>query len=259
MTKSTPALWVNQLTVNYDRTPVLWDITLQIPQGSMVGIIGPNGAGKSTFLKTALGLLKPITGKVEFFGFPLEVSRSRVAYVPQRESVDWDFPITVFDLVLMGRYGQLGLFRQPREADRDAAWRMLELVGMEKYADRQIDQLSGGQRQRVFIARALMQEADIYLMDEPFAGVDLTTEKAMIDLFTKLKESGKTLLIVHHDLASVPNYFDWVIMLNLRLVACGKTDEVFHGENLEACYGKNHLILDEMSRRIKEKSLGLKP
>jgi manganese/zinc/iron transport system ATP- binding protein len=257
MSKATPALLVNQLTVNYDRTPVLWDISLEIPQGVIVGIIGPNGAGKSTFLKTALGLLKPITGRVEFFGFPLEVSRSRVAYVPQRESVDWDFPITVFDLVLMGRYGQLGLFRHPREADKEAAWKTLELVGMEKFAERQIDQLSGGQQQRVFIARALMQEADIYLMDEPFAGVDLTTEKAMVDLFRKLRDTGKTLLIVHHDLASVESYFDWVIMLNLRLVACGKTEEMFSGLNLESCYGKNHIIFDEMTRRIKEKSLGL--
>ena len=245
MSNHVAALQVHQLTVNYDKTPVLWDISLHVPQGKIVGIIGPNGAGKSTFIKTVLGIVRPISGKVEFFDRPLSDVRRRVAYVPQRESVDWDFPITVSDLVMMGRYGSLGLFHWPRKADRAAAEHYLEKVGMSAYADRQISQLSGGQQQRVFIARALVQEADIYFMDEPFSGIDAASEAAIMNILRQLRAKGKTIFVVHHDLNTVENYFDWLIMLNMRLVACGVTREVFNADTLNMAYGKSYAILDE--------------
>jgi len=245
MREKAPAICVQQLNVNYDKTPVLWDISLQIPQGVLVGIIGPNGAGKSTLIKAALGLVKPISGKVEFFSQSLKDVRQRVGYVPQRESVDWDFPITVRELVLMGRYGHLGLFKRPREADRKAVEHYLEAVGMADYAERQISQLSGGQQQRVFLARALAQEADLYFMDEPFAGVDLGTEAVIIDLLKKLRAMGKTVFVVHHDLSTVENYFDWVIMLNMRLIACGEMSKAYTPESLNSTYGKSYELFDE--------------
>lgn len=242
---SDSALSVRQLNVNYDKTPVLWDISLNIPQGVLVGIIGPNGAGKSTFIKAALGLIKPISGKIEFFGHSLKNERQRIGYVPQRESVDWDFPITVRELVMMGRFGHLGLFKRPREADRKAVDYYLDAVGMTAYADRQISQLSGGQQQRIFLARALAQEADLYFMDEPFAGVDLGTEGVIIDLLKQLRAKGKTVFVVHHDLSTVENYFDWVIMLNMRLIACGKMSEAYTPEALNSTYGKSYALFDE--------------
>lgn len=255
--KETPALHVNQLSVNYHKTPVLWDITLEIPKGKLVGIIGPNGAGKSTFIKTALGLLQPISGKVEFFGRPLKEFRSKVAYVPQRDSVDWDFPITVRNLVLMGRYGRLGLFRWVRKADLAAADHYLELVGMSQYADRQISQLSGGQQQRVFIARALLQEADVYFLDEPFTGIDIASERVIVDILKKLRDQGKAVFVVHHDLNSVESYFDWVILLNMRLVGYGPTEEVFTPERLNVTYGKSHALFDEALKLSQQKIKGL--
>lgn len=245
MDKLSPLLEVNQLTVNYDKTPVLWDISLTIPSGVLVGIIGPNGAGKSTLIKAALGIVTPIAGKVEFFGLPLKQVRQRVAYVPQRESVDWDFPVTVRELVLMGRYGHLGLFRRIREADRAAAEHYLTLVGMESYSDRQISQLSGGQQQRVFLARALLQEADVYFMDEPFTGVDIATENVIVQLLQQLRTAGKTVFVVHHDLNTVESYFDWVILLNMRLIAYGETDQFFTPHYLNAAYGKSYALMDE--------------
>lgn len=247
-------LEVNQLTVNYDKTPVLWDISLSIPSGLLVGIIGPNGAGKSTLIKAALGLVKPLSGGIEFFGLPLKRVQQRVAYVPQRESVDWDFPVTVRDLVMMGRYGRLGLFRRPRESDWAAVDHYLELVGMSLYADRQISQLSGGQQQRVFLARALLQEADVYFMDEPFTGVDLATEMEMIQSLQRLRSEGKTVFVVHHDLNTVENTFDWVILLNMRLIACGPTKQFFTPHYLNATYGKHSTLFDEtlkISRQTK--------
>ena len=250
------ALEVNQLSVNYDKTPVLWDISLEIPSGKIVGIIGPNGAGKSTFIKTVLGLIKPLSGKVHFFGLELKEVRKRVAYVPQRESVDWDFPITVKDLVLMGRYGQLGLFKRPRAADLAAAEHYLNMVGMHQYRDRQISQLSGGQQQRVFIARALLQEADIYFMDEPFTGIDHATEKALMDLLRHLKSKGKTVFVVHHDLNTVEDYFDWIIMLNTRLITVGPTKDFFNKETLNRTYGKSNSLFDEALRLSKLKTHG---
>lgn len=252
-----PALRVNQLTVNYDKTPVLWDVTLSVPQGKLVGIVGPNGAGKSTFIKTALGLLKPISGKVEFFDRPLRDVRLRVAYVPQRESVDWDFPITVRNLVLMGRYGRLGLFRWPRQADYAAADHFLEQVGMTGYANRQISQLSGGQQQRVFIARALLQEADVYFMDEPFAGIDLASETVIMNILRQLIASGKTVFVVHHDLNTVESYFDWIILLNMRLIANGPVKTTFTPENLNETYGKSYALFDQVLRLSQHKASGI--
>lgn len=250
------ALEVHQMTVNYDKTPVLWDLSLQIPSGKLVGIIGPNGAGKSTFIKAVLGLIKPISGKVEFFGQSLNLMRKGVAYVPQRETVDWDFPVSVRDLVMMGRYGMLGLFRWPRKADIVVVDHYLELVGMTPYADRQISQLSGGQQQRAFIARALVQEADIYFLDEPFSGVDMATEKVIMDILRDLKNKGKTVFVVHHDLNTVESYFDWVIMLNMRLIACGNTLEVFNSDTLNMTYGKSYALFDEAIKLSQHKTQG---
>lgn len=251
------ALQAYQLSVNYDKTPVLWDISLGIPSGVLAGIVGPNGAGKSTFIKTALGLVPPISGKIEFFGQSLKEARRRIAYVPQRGSVDWDFPITVRDLVVMGRYGSLGLFQWPRTADWVAADHALEAVGMKPYANRQISQLSGGQQQRVFIARALVQEADIYFMDEPFAGVDMATEAAIMKVLQHLKAQGKTVFVVHHDLNTVESYFDWVIMLNMRLMACGTVAEAFNADTLHATYGKSYALFDEALKLSQQKTTGL--
>lgn len=255
--KEVPALQINQLTVNYDKAPVLWDITMEIPCGKLVGIVGPNGAGKSTFIKTALGLVDPIAGKVEFFGHPLSQVRNRVAYVPQRESVDWDFPITVRDLVLMGRYGHLGLFSWPRQADWSATDHYLEMVGMSGYAKRQISQLSGGQQQRAFLARALAQEADVYFLDEPFTGVDLGTETAIMDLLRRLISKGKTVFVVHHDLNTVESYFDWVIMLNMRLVGYGAIGDVFNANTLNTTYGKSYALFDQVLKLSQHKTTGL--
>lgn len=251
------ALQAHQLTVNYDKTPVLWDISLEVPSGTIVGIIGPNGAGKSTLIKTALGLVPPISGKIEFFGLPLSETRHRVAYVPQRESVDWDFPTTVRDLVMMGRYGMLGLCKRPRQADKAAVNHCLNLMGMTQYAERQISQLSGGQQQRAFIARALVQEADIYFMDEPFAGIDMATEAVIMQTLHQLKNKGKTVFIVHHDLNTVESYFDWIIMLNMRLIACGSVVEVFNAETLNMTYGKSYALLDEALKLSQSKTTGI--
>lgn len=252
-----PALKVFQLSVNYDKTPVLWDLSFTVPQGKLVGIIGPNGAGKSTLIKTALGLVPPISGTVEFLNKPLKEVQKKVAYVPQRESVDWDFPITVRDLVLMGRYGRLGLFRWPGNADLKAVDHYLEVVGMSTYADRQISQLSGGQQQRSFIARALLQEADIYLMDEPFAAIDLATESIIMDVLRQIISQGKTVFVVHHDLNTVERYFDWVVMLNMRLVACGPVHTSFNSETLTDAYGKSFSLFDEALKLSLNKTSGL--
>lgn len=256
---SSKALEVIHLSVHYEKTPILWDISFKIPAGNIIGIIGPNGAGKSTLIKTMLGLIKPISGRVEFFGETLKEIRKRIAYVPQRESVDWDFPITVKELVLMGRYGTLGLFQRPKKADYDAAQNYLELVGLKGFENRQINQLSGGQQQRVFIARALLQEADVYFMDEPFAGIDMGSESMIINLLKELKSQGKTIFVVHHDLNSVESYFDWLMMLNMRLIACGPVREVFNASTLQAAYGKNYSLFDEALKLSQNKNIGMNP
>ncbi len=245
---------IHDMTVAYHKKPVLWDIDLKIPEGKLVGIIGPNGAGKTTLIKAMLGLLPKASGWVKYYGKPYEENRALVGYVPQRESVDWDFPVGVKDVVLMGLYGQIGLFKRPNKKHQAIAIQSLEKVGMAQFANRQISQLSGGQQQRVFLARALAQNSQIYLMDEPFAGVDAATEKAIIQLLNELKSQGKTVLVVHHDLQTVTEYFDWVIMLNLRLVAAGPTEKIFTQENLHKTYGGQLTILSEAAELVARKS-----
>ena len=247
-----PVLEIHDLTVSYDKKPVLWGIDLSIPKGSICGIIGPNGAGKSTLIKAVMDLIEINSGYVKLFDQPLDEVRKQVSYVPQRESVDWDFPASVLDVVMMGRYASLGLFKSPRKADKEAALKALEMVGMEKYAKRQISQLSGGQQQRVFLARALTQNAEIYFLDEPFAGVDAATEKAIFKILKELSEAGKTIVVVHHDLQSVASYFNWIILLNLRLVASGPTDQVFTSEMLEETYGGKLTLLTEVGELVKK-------
>jgi len=244
---------IHDMTVAYDRRPVLWDVDLSIPAGKLVGILGPNGAGKSTLLKAIMGLLPLASGEVRIWNEPLARNRRRLAYVPQRESVDWDFPTSVLDVVTMGRYGALGLFRKPGKLDRQIALDALAKVGMSDFARRQISQLSGGQQQRVFIARALAQNAEIYLMDEPFAGVDAATERAIITLLQELRAQGKTVLAVHHDLQTVPDYFDWLVLVNLRLVAAGPTEEVFTNEKLSQTYGGRLSILADVAALMEQK------
>lgn len=251
-----PAFEAGQLSVNYEKNPVLWDISLKIPQGLLVGVIGPNGAGKSTLIKAALGLVKPMSGSLLFFGQPLEKVRQKVAYVPQRESVDWDFPITVFELVLMGSFGKLGLFRNPGRQIKEKAEKILDKVGMLAYKERQISQLSGGQQQRVFIARALVQDAELYFMDEPFVGIDFATSKIIWDILISLKNEGKTIIVVHHDLTSIQEYFDWVVMLNMRLVALGPVKETFTSEMVQRTYGQSHELFGEASLLSQVKTSG---
>jgi len=231
------ALEVTDLTVAYYEKPVLWDIDLNVPGGILMAIVGPNGAGKTTLIKSILGLLKPAAGQVLIYGQPYSEQRRLVGYVPQRGSVDWDFPTSVLDVVMMGRYGHLGWFRRPGRKDRELAMDALQKVGMGAFSKRQISQLSGGQQQRVFLARALVQDAQIYFMDEPFQGVDATTERAIVSLLQELRERGKTVIAVHHDLQTVPEYFDWVTLLNVRRIASGPVTDVFTEENLRLTYG----------------------
>ncbi|MBL0869634.1 MAG: metal ABC transporter ATP-binding protein [Phycisphaerales bacterium] len=236
---------MHDLTVAYDRKPVLWDVDLSIPSGVLCAVIGPNGAGKSTLIKAALGLLSVLSGRVWFFGEELNAVRRRLGYVPQRESVDWDFPVSVRDVVMMGRAGVTGVFGRSRPKDVEVVEQSLRQVGLSEFGDRQIGQLSGGQQQRVFLARALAQEADLYFMDEPFAGVDASTERAIVDVLKALRERGKTVVAVHHDLQTVPEYFDHAVLLNTRLIASGPVNEVFTRENLQRTYGPRLTVLEE--------------
>jgi len=249
-----PILEVHDLTVSYSRKPVLWGIDFTLPSGSIAGIVGPNGAGKSTLLKTIMGLIPPSSGFVKLFGHPLEEVRHRVSYVPQRESVDWDFPVSVLDVVLMGRYGKVGLLRNTGERDRSIALDCLDKVGMSAFAKRQISQLSGGQQQRVFLARALAQEADIYFMDEPFAGVDAATEQAIIGLLREMAAANKTIVVVHHDLQSARAYFDWIILLNMHLIAAGPTEEVFTEEMVQQAYGGRLNLLSQVGEVMEKRA-----
>ncbi|MCA1032490.1 metal ABC transporter ATP-binding protein [Bacillus timonensis] len=241
---------VENITVAYHRKPVLQDISFTVPEGKLIGIIGPNGAGKSTLIKAILGLIPKASGEVSIYGKSYSKQRKLVGYVPQRGSVDWDFPTNALDVVLMGRYGHIGWFKRPGKKDVQFALSCLEKVGMKDYADRQISQLSGGQQQRVFLARALAQDATVYFMDEPFVGVDAATEKAIISLLNELKNQGKTVLVVHHDLQTVKEYFDEVLLLNMRMIAIGPTDEVFTIENLQKTYGGRLAFLDQGNAMI---------
>ncbi len=238
-------LWINDLTVAYHRKPVLWDIDLSLPEGQLIAVVGPNGAGKSTLIKAILGLVPRASGLVTIYGKPYEFQRHLVGYVPQRESVDWDFPVNAMDVVAMGIYRQIGWLKPVTRQHQQKAFEELEKVGMSAYARRQISQLSGGQQQRVFLARALAQDAQLYLMDEPFAGVDVATERAIIALLKELKSAGKTCVVVHHDLQTVPSYFDHVVLLNMRIVDSGPIVEVFTEENLKKTYGGKLTLLSQ--------------
>jgi len=248
-------LSVHAMTVAYHRKPVLWDVDYDAPPNRLVAIVGPNGAGKSTLIKACLDLLPRASGQVEFWGEAYRRVRTRVGYVPQRESVDWEFPVSALDVVCMGRYRRLGWCRPVTRAHREAARTCLDRVGLREVADRQISRLSGGQQQRVFLARALAQEADLYLMDEPFAGVDAATERAIVEVLREMKDSGRTVIAVHHDLQTVPEYFDEVILLNMRVVAAGPVAEVFTRENLQKTYGGRLTPLAEAAEAVARAAL----
>lgn len=238
------AIMIDKLTVAYDAQPVLWNISLGFEKGKMTAIVGPNGAGKSTMIKAMLGLVSPVTGSVTYQAegerrVSYTELKNRIAYVPQNTSVDWDFPTTVLDVVIMGRYGHLGWFKRPGKKDREIAKQMLLKVGLPTFASRQISQLSGGQRQRVFLARALTQEADVYIMDEPLAGVDMKTEQIIMKLLKNLVAEGKTVLVVHHDLQTVEEYFDDVAFINQEVIAAGPVADVFNKENIDRTYHRD--------------------
>ena len=237
MSMEQSAIEVADLTVAYRDKPVLWDVDVSVPRGVLMAVVGPNGAGKTTLIKAILGLVRPAAGQVLIHGRPYADQRRLVGYVPQRGSVDWDFPTSVLDVVTMGRYGALGWLRRPGRAERARALGALEHVGMRELAGRQISQLSGGQQQRVFLARALAQDAQVYFMDEPFQGVDAITERAIVGLLQDLRAAGKTVVVVHHDLQTVPEYFDWVTLLNVRAIASGPVAESFTEHNLRLAYG----------------------
>jgi manganese/zinc/iron transport system ATP- binding protein len=247
-------LEIHDLTVAYHKKPVLYGIDAEIPKGKLVGIVGPNGAGKSTLIKAIMSLVPVSSGWIKIFGKPYKQNLTRVGYVPQRESVDWDFPVNVMDVVLMGRYGRLGMIRRPRSEDRELARECLDKVQMLPYANRQIGNLSGGQQQRVFLARALAQESDLYFMDEPFTGVDAATEKAIVTLLHELRERGKTILVVHHDLPTAKEYFDMLMLLNMRIVAFGTTEDVFTHDLLQQTYGGRLTILSEVGQAVRERA-----
>lgn len=250
-------LSVYDLTVAYHRKPVIWDVGFQIPQGSLVGIVGPNGAGKSTLMKAVMDLTPKASGRVRVYGKSYRRSRNRVGYVPQRESVDWDFPVDALDVVVMGLYNKIGWCMPVRKKHRAMAMDALERVGIAELAGRQISQLSGGQQQRTFLARALVQDADLYLMDEPFAAVDASTERAIVEILRDMKQNGKTAVVIHHDLQTVPEYFDYVILLNMRIVAHGPVGEVFTPENLQKTYGGRLTLLEEVTEAMRRRERSL--
>jgi manganese/zinc/iron transport system ATP- binding protein len=247
-----PVIELHNVTVAYQQKPVLWNIDYTLPAGELIGIIGPNGSGKTTMLKSIMGIVPLSSGFVKIFDKPLAEVRHRVAYVPQRASVEWDFPANVLDVVLMGRTTPHNLFKRTTAEDKAVAMDSLEKVKMEQFVKRQISELSGGQQQRVFLARALAQEAELYLMDEPFAGVDMATENAIMDLLKTMRSQGKTIVVVHHDLQSVPDYFNWVVLVNTRLVASGYTAEVFTSEILSQTYGGKLNILTQVGDLLQQ-------
>ncbi len=252
------AVEAHNVTVAYNQKPVLWNVDFTLPEGNLIGIIGPNGSGKSTLLKSIMGLTTLSSGYIRLFGQTLEAVRSRISYVPQRETVDWDFPASVFDVALMGRYTRGNLFGRLSTLDKEIAAEALRKVNLLDYKNRQISQLSGGQQQRVFIARALAQQADLYIMDEPFAGVDAATENTILELLTELKNEGKTLLVVHHDLQSAERFFDWIVLLNTRLVASGTKNEVFTSELLQEAYSGKLNLLSQMGELLKQKQFPIR-
>lgn len=252
------AIETHNLTVSYNRRPVLWNIDFEIPEGHIIGIIGPNGSGKTTLLKAIMGLVKYSSGYVKIFDKDLKEVRDRISYVPQRESVDWDFPASVMDVVMMGRYKRSNILRSLRKKDKEIAIEALEKVNMLEYSNRQISQLSGGQQQRVFIARSLAQGADLYIMDEPFVGVDAATEEAIMQLLIEMKNNGKTVVVVHHDLQTAKLYFDWMVLLNTRLIAAGTKEEIFNEQLLQEAYGGKLNVLTKVGELLKEKDFPLR-
>lgn len=235
---SPPALAINKLYVAYHTRCVLESITVTIPHGVMVALAGPNGAGKSTLLQSLIGLIPVQSGTISMLGGSFNTHRLKIGYIPQRTSLDWDFPAYAIDIALMGRYGHRGWFKRTTAQDRAQAYHALELVGMQSYAHTPIGSLSGGQQQRVLLARALAQQAQLYIMDEPFVGVDMATEESLMIILQQLKSAGKTILIVHHDLQTIRDYFDWAWLLNVRSVACGPTAQVLTKQHIQATYGK---------------------
>ncbi|XZE19851.1 metal ABC transporter ATP-binding protein [Pirellulaceae bacterium SH449] len=253
MSESSPFIQVADLTVAYQRKPVLWEISLEIPEGALVGLVGPNGAGKSTLLKAMLGMVNQVSGEITLEGKPILQQRERIAYVPQRESVDWDFPASVLDVVTMGLYRKIGWFMPVRKHHKQLALEALERVGIADLANRQISQLSGGQQQRTFLARALVQDADLYMMDEPFAAVDAATEQSIVSVLRSMQRDMKTMLVVHHDLHTVPDYFDYLILLNVHAVAYGPMQTTFTPDNLRKTYGGRLTLLDEVTEAIRRR------
>ena len=248
-----PLVEFHDVTVAYGGRPVLWNVDLAIDAPCLFGVIGPNGAGKSTLLKAALGLVPLLGGQVRFFGAPFDAVRRRVGYVPQRETVDWDFPVTAIDVVLMGTYGRLGWIRRPGPRERALARECLDRVGLVDVADRQIGRLSGGQQQRVFLARALAQQADVYLLDEPMAGVDVRSQERIFGVLAGLRSEGRLVIVVHHDLRTAAEWFDRVALVDMRLVAAGPTADVLTPENLRRTYAGQLEILDEVGRAVAER------
>jgi manganese/zinc/iron transport system ATP- binding protein len=253
MVDNAPYIQVADLTVAYQRKPVLWEISLEIPKGALVGLVGPNGAGKSTLLKAMLNMVSQVSGEITLEGLPILDQRDKIAYVPQRESVDWDFPASVLDVVTMGLYRKIGWFMPVRKQHKQLALQALEQVGIADLANRQISQLSGGQQQRTFLARALVQNADLYLMDEPFAAVDAATEQSIVSVLRSMQSNGKTMLVVHHDLHTVPEYFDYLILLNVHAVAFGPMQSTFTPDNLRKTYGGRLTLLDEVTEAIRRR------
>lgn len=252
------ALEVHNLNVVYHRRPALWNIDFAMPTGVLTGIMGPNGSGKSTLLKSVMQIIQPDSGWVQVFGKPMEEMRPVLAYVPQRQEIDWDFPASVYDVVAMGRFSKRGLFKRLSKEDHAIVSQSLEQVQMLGMSKRHISELSGGQQQRVFLARALAQQAQLYLMDEPFAGVDAGTEASIIELLRDMKNQGKTVVVVHHDISSARNYFDWLVLLNTHLVAAGPADEVLNDENLRNTYGGRLPMLNTLADELQKKNLPMK-
>jgi len=248
----------HNLTVIYDKKPAIWNIDFTLPAGKIIGIMGPNGSGKSTLLKAIMDIVEPNMGYVKLLDKPLDDVRDKVSYVPQRLSVDWDFPASVYDVVAMGRYAKRGMFKKLSSEDKKRIDESLEMVNMSAFKNRQISQLSGGQQQRVFLARALAQDADIYLMDEPFVGVDAATEQAIITLLKNMRDQGKTLLVVHHDLHTAQDYFEHMVLLNTRLVAEGPTEEIFNEKILTETYGGTLTTLSKVANVLKEKDFPMR-
>jgi manganese/zinc/iron transport system ATP- binding protein len=255
---ATPIIEAHNLTVLYGRKPAIWNVDFKLPEGQVIGIMGPNGSGKSTLLKSIMGVVTPTTGYTKVYDQDLNQVRHKVSYVPQRQEIDWDFPASVWDIVSMGRFHVRGLFKRLTSEDNDIIQESLEKVNMLGFAKRQISQLSGGQQQRVFLARAIAQQGELFLMDEPFAGVDIATEEMIVDLLKEMKDQGKTLVIVHHDLHTAQSYFDHLVLMNTRLVACGKTSDVFTDQILTDTYGGKLTTIAKISQELENKEFPIR-